>query len=288
MDLNPFGNYFTIFATLCMAYAGSESFRYSLDVTILRLGVKIDELKKYLEEQKALLTVQKSEPPVPVTREEYSALASKIINFDELVEEEADFRGFPIALKSMFYMTSLFCFAVIVLTGYSQFFKCSEVTFITLTALNFVLIYNLVIFWRSYRRNACKKPIPPWLPTLVFLCLCLAVTIYVNSSPWLSAHCATHPENDPNRFQHHAQIFDERWMITAALLIAASPFVLHYFRVRKHSKQFMEKFENMKSSFEAAKRLSRQVDELTHSNTQEDPISVEVVQPAEKDEREPR
>lgn len=264
MNLNDFSSFFEIFAGLCFLYAGSESFRFAINDTLLELNKSMGAIKGNLEIRQAELLVAKSEENPIITKEKATALATDLVNVEKVTLDEVTLREFPEGFKSMFLITAMFCVAVLLVGGFAQFFFCSEITHWTLLCLDLVFLYNLFVFIKSFFKNRCSTNLKlryplAFISTLIFISVAL-----VNFLPYVAEHCKTHGNQDQaTRFSPHSHIFiNEKISIIIALFIAVSPFLLHFVRVFIHKFSFTKKYMKVGIKLDTELDVARKTETL--------------------------
>lgn len=272
MDLNSFSSFFEIFTGLCFLYAGSVAFRYAINDTLLSLSDTMQQIKENFKLRHAELFVTQSEENLALTQEKATKLASDMIEFDKVSTSEQKFREFPNGFKSMFLITGLFCLSVLVLSGFEQFFECSEIAHLTLLSLDLVIFYNIFVFIKSFFQKSCSKNIRARWTLLFFFVAILSSSLYVNLSESVAQHCQAHALQPTDaKFKPHSLLMNEKFSIIVALVIAVSPFLLHFLRVSLHKQLFKRKFNKVGLKLEQQGAVVKKAEDLLTNNNNPNP-----------------
>lgn len=233
-SINDFSSIFEVMFGLNIAYAGSSRFKAGIDRKIISISDKLVALKAEVDKLRGVTTVTISS----VNGEE---LSQKILHKIEILEEdvkrfelgqEAKERAFVNGFRAMFLITALYCFILLILGGYEQFFEQKKITNSGLLFLHAAGLYNLYIFCRSFSVTDTSKDIHMAKPIgLILLSLICAVSFcYLCDSGGAFGQPLSLENNISNNI-------GERLNFTLALIIAFSSYGLHFIRAYIHNKR---------------------------------------------------
>lgn len=259
--INQFSSIFEIFTGLNLAYAGSKTFRDALDQTILQIGNTItnnheEKIKKIQSE----ITVTIAEEYEQQMQEKCSTVNRYFrIYVKRIKDKEEHYANFPIGIKSIFLLTSLFCFTLLIIGGYEQFYS-DEKTNEFLTFLNIIILFIIYIFIRNLFPSKFNKKIKPLYTLLLFLFPILMYSAFVKYTA------------DNNNA--HFQIFEIRINVMISILISISAFLFHFLRVYIHRVYF--RYQLLK------------IYNKTESELREFELSIDIIKSINKKNRNPR
>lgn len=221
MCVNDFSSFFEIFAILNLGFATSDRFQYALNNDILSLSTGLSAyLKKQVQELKNKLVVAAFSQ---ATHQKILAKINKIHStydkYRRKIEDSEKYRrDFTPGFKSMFLTTSLYCIVILTIAGFEQFFSGQWQTNVTLTFLCTILLYNFVIFIRSFT-GLFNKEVSPWYAFTI-------VSLVTGLSYYTCANCPAIIE--------YAFVIEEQMLMIIAMAVAASPYKFHVLRVVVH------------------------------------------------------
>lgn len=230
--LNNFSSYFEIFGALNLAYAGSEGFRNAIDDEILKLRDAITfNAQSKIKETKSKITVLKAEAYVPALEQKAISIENNYtLKSDNLIKREKDLQKFTEGFKSMFLASSLFSISLILIGGFEQYLpENSKDINLFLIFLLPIFLFNLFVFSKSFT-NQYEKKIRPTITISYVLILFIITfsTLY---------YCPFHYTIE--------EMFPEQLCISLALIVAISPYLLHFLRVFIHKQYFRFQFSQL-------------------------------------------
>lgn len=218
--MNDFSSFYEIFALLNLGYATSRPFREALNNDILSLfnGVnsglaeKIQELNDKLVVTLSEQQSEKIQNKIQDKKEKFEAAC------ENCIEQEKDKREFVDGFKTMFLITSLFCFVLIIVGGFEQFFIAPWQENLTILIMNLVLFYNGLIFLRSFTKYF-KFLVSPWYAITI-------IGVLVLTSYLMATYC-------PHAIAT-GNFFSDKTLAVLSLISAASPYLFHFLKVAIH------------------------------------------------------
>jgi len=219
--VNQFSSIFEIFTGLNLAYAGSKVFRDALNNTILKISDTITTNHK-----EKILKIQ-SEIAVTIAEEYENTMQKKIdttnryftISVEKIKKSEKTNSDFPLGIKYIFLLCSLFSFTLLLLGGYEQFYNDQQssafLCFVNLTA-----ILLLCIFIRNLHPSKFDKNISPVITTILFV---IPIILYIVYETVLE-----------NNIKQYIKFPENKINIFIAIFISMSAFLLHFLRVYIH------------------------------------------------------
>lgn len=232
MCTNDFSSYFEIFAALNLAYAGFKDFREAINDDILSLHRTINQdiqsRKRQVEDK---LNIAKISPyqeerlnrKIAKIDENYTSKSSQILSAEETG------RNFVIGFKTMFLITSMFCFSILGLAGFEQFLSSQWQSNVIILILLATGIYNVCIFGRSFTKSA-NSGVRVVLPITVIALLNFVAYTMITFCPFSV---------------YLGMVIPESVLIAFALIVAPSPFVFHFIKVPLHKRKYRSKMEEL-------------------------------------------
>lgn len=211
---------FEILAVLNLAYAGSKTFRNTLNKDILKVQSAIsktqDRAIKKIESKYVVLASQ-NEPRFNDGLERIE----KQHRFNRIyLRRKAEFgEGFSKGFHSIFLLVALYCLSILIISGHECFYKLNEIIEIV-SYLNLVGIAILVIFIRNLFPSYMGSNVRPFYVVLIFIIPFFLYSFY-------TANKSLVPDN--NIF-----VLSEKKTIIITLLIASSAFLLNFLRSYLH------------------------------------------------------
>lgn len=179
--LSDFSSYFEIMAVLNLGYAGSEYFRKTVNLEILKLSKyyspAIDTNIRSIESKIVVLengNGNSIDPSAdPNMGQDGTILKSIRTRFDigkKQIEDDANSsESVTRAFKSMFLITSFYCFYILILGGFENYISRAYYVDYLLYSCHLVLIYDLIILVRSFIPRYKSKNIKPIFTVLLFI-----------------------------------------------------------------------------------------------------------------------
>lgn len=148
--LNNFSSIFEILVALNLSYAGSQQVRDAVNVNILRIRDALSEkhrrtLKKLNSEINLALSDKNG---IRMTEECLKMLRYFEINSRLLTLKEQQARNFTKGTKSLFVIGTFYCFLILTIGGYEQFYSNLEIEhLLCFVNLNITLVF--ILFCRN-------------------------------------------------------------------------------------------------------------------------------------------
>lgn len=219
--INQFSSIFEIFTVLNLAYAGSKVFRDALDNTILKIGdtISTNHKEKIVKIQSEITVTiaeeyeQKMQEKISITNRYFS------INVERIKNNEKCNANFPLGIKSIFLLCSLFSFTILLLGGYEQFYSTERnnefLFFINLTSISLFLVFVRNLHPRKFDKNIS--------PIMSFVMFLIPIILYVIYEVFLS-----------DTIKEYIKFPKEKINIFISIAISISAFLLHFLRVYIH------------------------------------------------------
>jgi len=225
--INEFSSVFEIMTLLNLGYAGSKTFRSIIDSSILKLQFTISQDIQNKIDQLTSEIIVFGEQTTDKVKDDCQKLKGSFEKETYKIRvQERLMRRFPDGIKSIFLITTLYCFTLLLIGGYEQFYtdsinKINELlAFINLTI---IILLARNCFAPSHKSNA--RPFYTFLlfllPFIIFI-ICEKLEFYF----------------------FEAFIPSQRMNLAIAFFISCSAFILHilrsfghrlYFRIRVYS-----------------------------------------------------
>lgn len=288
MQLNNFSSYFEIMAGLNLAYATSDWFQSAIDKKVQ----KIDLIKSWAEKKIELIrskseVVEQFGTNSDLIQQNLDALNKKLARSDKIKEDEQTFEKVKKGYRSIFLMTSLYCFTVILLGGFEQFFYTRQpelasklqaqhvISNTFLFLLHFGLIYNILIFirsngirirrWVSYdddqngladssTKSLLHRILNHESETNRFLVVVLWliwVILLYNAVATSPGYLFSFKETWRIGYIQTAIPWGSKTNITISLVLALSAYLLHFFRVYLHDVRYFYQLRIFHSELES-------------------------------------
>lgn len=223
--INQFSSIFEIFTGLNLAYAGSKIFRDAVDNSILQIGNTIST------NHKAKISKIQSEITVTIAEEFEKTMQDKCattnryftVNVEKIKKSEKHNSNFPIGIKSIFLLASLFCFTMLLIGGYEQFYDDTK-TNQFLCFLNLISISIIFVFFRNLKPTKFNKNIKPLISISIFL---IPIILYVLFLVFF-----------PDSIKSKLYLPEIRVNVLISIAIALSAFLFHFLRVYIHRTYF--------------------------------------------------
>jgi hypothetical protein len=223
--INQFSSIFEIFTGLNLAYAGSKVFRDALDNTILQIGntISTNHKEKFSKIQ--------SEINVTIAEEHEKGVQEKCkktdryftISIEKIKKSEEWNKNFPIGIKSIFLICSLYSFTLLMLGGYEQFYDNTKTNeFLCFINLTFVCVF--LIFIRNLLPEKFDKNIKPLTSVFLFSIPIILYILYLK-------FCQ-------DTFKLNVYFPDFRISVLISIFISLSAFLFHFLRVYIHRTYF--------------------------------------------------
>lgn len=232
-ELSHFDGYLHFFAAANLAYAGSEPFRTALDNQILRIANEVpksikNELEK-LDNKMIILKAESGFSSDPI-RSKIDSIAKKFYEKCDTINTKIDVANEEtIGLsKSMFLFSGFYCIALLIISGYQQFFESKLSLGCTMIALHISASYILILFLLGFSKKAPKRQISFLLPIAIIVIALLLARF----------HCSAHLASDKSE-----NVLTDRTNATIALTLAFSPYLLHILRVYAKKVTYWVKFK---------------------------------------------
>lgn len=233
-ELSHFDGYLHFFAAANLAYAGSAPFRTALDDQILRIAKTVpSNIKTEIEKltNKMIILRAESGYSSDAIRERIGAVTTEFS--EKCTNLTAKLGGTVNASlelsKAMFLFSGFYCIALLILSGYQQFFESKISLGCSMLSLHISASYMVILFIISCFKNAPNKRISFLIPiSLLILTLILA--------KW---HCSNHSitaTEDDNVLKPKANA-------TIAVCLAFSPYFFHIIRIYVKKISFWFKFK---------------------------------------------
>jgi hypothetical protein len=223
--VNQFSSIFEIFTGLNLAYAGSKVFRDALDNTILQIGntISTNHKEKY-EKIKSEINVTVAEEYNQGVQEKFN-LTNRyfFINVERIKKSESINSNFPIGIKSIFLICSLYSFTLLMLGGYEQFYKSTQVNQF-LCFINLTSVILLIIFIRNLLPKKFDKNVKPLFSFFLFLIPIALYILFLTQISEVNKQKIYLPESKVN--------------LLISILISLSAFLFHFLRVYIHRSYF--------------------------------------------------
>ncbi len=265
MQINSFSSFFEIFAGLNLAYATSNWFRSAIDNKIQTLNLTIEPLNTRISELKDKAFLLSESTNYDYYRNEIEKITIEFNRTKIDIENgEKLFDRLTILYRPIFLMTSFYCFYIILLGGFEQFFAKSFtitnlavgqnlITNTHLICIHFVLVFNLVVFARSFSKSdflSVKLRVPVFLIILLFFLATIIANIYPFFLPELGKQV-----NGKVVTIFPWGLSGGKTNVLIAIFISISPYLLHLIRIYTHEIQYYRKLIILKS--ETADRINQ-------------------------------
>ena len=250
MEFNHFNDFIGLFATLNLGYAGFKKFRSIIDGDILGISAKttpkISKLESEITALRYSLLEEETDRSLEfdnfIEKRLTVILADKKNKFNLIDAERNAGTKITDGFKSMFLSTGFYCLVLLIISGYQTFWGIPVLNRLLFFS-NFLFLYNLIIFIRSFDNKRKFEKIPPVLTLVIFL-LWLLISFIIAFG--LEVSCL--------QFQN---------TIALTILVIISPYLLHFIRLYIHrmwSKQeFKENDENCIQRLNQVKEMIRQL-----------------------------
>jgi len=233
LKLSSFGSYFELMAALNLGYAGLTKFRDGVDnivlgvdktMTLEKMAHKKEQLLGEINDLKAIISTELADlNDINTDVKEFTILLDEdttIFNeyIDKIHKKEQKGREFINGLQSSFLLTGLYCLFVLIIQGYSDFYdQNSHEISICLLLFSTIGVFNIIFFFRSFFDKWFDKSIKPtYLVTILFGVLFMSIF-----------SCKLFPEIWTQTYLG----MDDRDIITVAVVVALSPYFLHFLRI---------------------------------------------------------
>lgn len=251
MQVNDYNSFFEIFAGLNLAYATSDWFKSGVDKKIGKLKeirkTSENKIKDFRDEITVLTSVEYDVKQIEDNLEEIERYFDKLV---EIEEDENNFEKIKVGYRSIFLMTSLYCFTILLLGGFEQFFQTPK-TWLNISTqhilsntflfiLHSIFIYNIFIFTRScLKEPRCYKDTKPYITTLIMaFCVFMAI-IWCSLLPF---EIFFFKNGIDSYFDYYFfSLLGSKLNILLALFIGVSPYLLHFLRVYVHEVSYSRK-----------------------------------------------
>lgn len=220
--LSNFASIFEIFFVFNVAYAGSQSFRETLDSRVLKLNEKIvDRFKdRYssLEAKVVLITQDPSTQRLTLFR--YRNRLAATSRYIRIMEPA--YAKFPNCLKVNFLHGALLAFAMLLIGGVEDNYDIEDTSLIIILLNLFGVVFMILVFVRSLNRKKLKLRVRPFYALSTFV-LPIILSFYYWDVNWgFSDWAETH----------------SRMISVWAIIGVVFPFALHFFRAAIHRLKF--------------------------------------------------
>ncbi len=278
MQVNDFNSFFEIFAGLNLAYATSDWFKSGVDK-------KIGKLKEIRKSSERKITEFRNEitvlTPIEYNNQQIEDNLKEIEkHFEKLVEienEENNFEKIKVGYRPIFLMTSLYCFSVLLLGGYEQFFATGQIglkistqhilsnTYLFL--FHSIFIFNFLVFVRSCKKEPnCYKDTKPYITVLIMILCLLGAIIWCKLLPYELFFIKT--QIDSYIESYLFSILGSKLNISIALFIGISPYLFNFTRVYIHEVSYSRKLIKYNTDLEhMLGQVKSLVESLSLNNT---------------------
>jgi hypothetical protein len=239
MNLHEFSSFFEMFSVLNLGFAGSQRFRVGVDNALslnksLIAENKVSKVLSNLEkhQKKLNVTLQSAGIPYQKMHKTLTKVSDRIVHTIVLIKDiptrEEARRGFTEGFKTMFLLSGLYSLFVLILEGYAQFYEYKPYHYVNtcFTLVSFLIIFNIVFFIRSFFKNFDKE----WglgYSVLIVLLFVIAGVLITALFPSVNNQIAK---------------YEERTLITWAVAMAISPYIIHIFRAIAHHLRYVSLF----------------------------------------------
>jgi len=224
MDLSGFTSLFELFAVFNLGYVGSKGFsEFIIDVILSPFiaalnNSKNTHLKLYVElSEHAIIKdieFQTGEIENKIANST-SEVFSNINKIKEILVDVKNFKEYDIKFKSLYIVVALFCFTLLLLSGYQPEFNNNEFYF-ALSILNTeVILFLLIIFTLTFFEVYKKVRYFPLLMWYFLIVVILIASYYFYKEKTIPDVINVIPQN---------------YTIFFSLLILICPFLLHFLR----------------------------------------------------------
>lgn len=228
MNLSSFSSFFEIFCGINLAYAGSDTFIFSVKNVISNSDSLVNKIKTQIKITEASMTVSAVQNPnlkirLKVLSNEFDRLA------DILIERKKHNSLFVNSHKSLFLVSGLYCLFLLILMGYEQFHlaKYNPIPRCMMW-VSFIGVINIILLIRSYFARWLFKPAHFGV---IFILFCIWVGISMHfcyEDTWeMSKYCISD-------CQEYLSVF--------SIIIACSGFLLFFFRSFVHEILYRGRF----------------------------------------------
>lgn len=223
--LNDFTSIFEITFGLNLAYAGSQIFRSTINNRILELS-RIQKARMSAQIEELREAVRGDFAPFEERAEE---IARKFDNRICLIDCRERFARiyFPKCLRSVFLMSFIISLGLLLVAGFESKYNIDIKISSTIMILNISAAFNVFIFLWSLIPCKINKGIKTAYTLIVGISLVFAALTFMLMCPYTLRLLWVY-----NLFG--AKLDSESTVISIALFICFSPFILHFLRVRIH------------------------------------------------------